>query len=508
MKRKTRDLRVLDNIEALAGYAPQRVTLAYVDPPFNSGRAYDAIVAPRSAGLSHRREAFADSWHWSEEVEALQRRLGELIPKSVESLVADLVRNLAGTDMAAYLVMMAPRLSLIRDALANDGSLYVHCDSASSHYLRVLLDRIFGPENFRNEVVWKRTHAHSSSRRFGPVHDTLLFYSRSSKYVWNPTFVQYSQAYLDGYYTHEDGLGRYQLITCTAPGDRTNTRAHYDWRGKLPPPGRHWAWKCEQMQKFESEGRLVYSANGTPRLKRYISEGRGVSLQDVWTDINRLDAHSDERVGYDTQKPVALLERIIRSSSNPGDLVLDPFCGTGTSLVAAERLGRSWIGIDNSLLACSIALARVRQEVNLKDVTLVGFPADTSSALRILQRYPSAFGIWGTSMLATLPDRYSSTGRMTAGAGSIQGKRRHFELISLVPLRSNAVRVLPRQRLGHLSKLGLILNTGPAATDLKRWLNRQLDIPVHMIGLDSLVQPSSLARGISSEVLALASSAT
>jgi SAM-dependent methyltransferase len=176
------------------------------------------------------------------------------------------------------------------------------------------------------------------------------------------------------------------------------------------------------MEEFERDGKLVYSSTGTPRLKRYVSDGAGVPMQDVWTDINRLDAHSEERVGYETQKPVALLERIISASSDPGDLVLDPFCGTGTTLVAAERLNRQWIGIDSSLLASSLALARLRQVVHFKHISLKGFPSDRAQALGLLEREPASFGLWGMSMLATLADRKTSSGRMATGTGQLTVK--------------------------------------------------------------------------------------
>ncbi len=248
--------------------------------------------------------AFADRWgrDGGEDSAALKGLAGAHL--GLGELVRALALGAASTELGGYLTMMAPRLAEPRRILHERGSLYLHCDPSASHYLKILLDHIIGGENFRSEIIWKRTHAHSSSRRYGPVHDVVLFYSRSSADTWNPIFTAYESTYVDKHFRQEDERGRYQLITCTAPGDRVGTRAHYEWCGQLPPPGRHWAWQRERMQQLEDAGLLVYSSNGVPRLKRYVDDGVGLALQDLWLDIKRLDAHSDERVGYETQKPL------------------------------------------------------------------------------------------------------------------------------------------------------------------------------------------------------------
>ena len=257
------------------------------------------------------------------------------------------------------------------------------------------------------------------------------------------------------------------------------------------------------MEELERAGRLVHSSNGVPRLKRYVDDGQGVPLQDVWNDINRLDAHSEERVGYETQKPVALLDRILEASSREGDLVVDPFCGTGTTLVSAERLGRQWIGVDTSLLGCSIALARVRQETNVKRVELRGFPEDAPSALRLRRADPVAFGVWGTSMLATLADRRASSTSLAAGSGSVRLNRKQVELLSWVPLRSNATRALPTgpKRYGRLSKLGFVLRSGRSEDGLRGWISQRLDIPLREVPLEELVAPEARMSGVARSVL-------
>jgi DNA modification methylase len=502
--RITRKLIVGDNLETLASLPSESVALVYLDPPFNSGRSYDVVRNGRDGG-DGRTEAFHDQWTWGAAADRQLKTLASVLPRDVADLVAALVAMLGRRDLGAYLVMMAPRLVELRRVLHDSGSLYLHCDSSASHYLKLLLDAIFGPGNFRNEIVWKRTHAHSSSRRFGPVHDTLLFFSKSARYRWNPGYSAYPSQYIERYYTHEDERGRYQLITCTAPGDRIGTKAHYDWRGKLPPPGRHWAWKKEQMEAFVVDGRIVHSSNGIPRLKRYVDDAPGIQLQDVWTDINRLDAHSDERVGYETQKPLALLSRLIEASTDPGDLVLDPFLGSGTTAVAAERAGRAWIGIDQSLLAGSIALARARQVVSLDRVTLDGFPADVDSALRLLSDQPQAFGLWGTSMLATLADRKGQTDALITGDGRLRVRRRDVQVKSWVPLtdgRLESYGGLPR---GSLSKVGFVLRAKRLGAGLRTQLEERLEIPVHEVPLASLVDSGSRARGMAREVAELSS---
>ena len=248
-----RRLWAMDNLEALAELPANTVALAYLDPPFNSRRSYDTVVTVSRQSGQEIQSAFSDSWRWSDKTRKLLRNLGQWLPKSAASIVNTLVSTLGECNTSAYLVMMAPRLAAVHRCLREDGSLYLHCDPAASHYLKVLLDHLFGQNNFRNEIVWKRTHAHSSSKRYGPVHDTILFYTKSPRYTWNRAFLKYSESYLTKHFRNSDERGKYQLITCTAPGDRTGTRAHYLWRNQWPPPGRHWLgsmnrWKCSKRR--------------------------------------------------------------------------------------------------------------------------------------------------------------------------------------------------------------------------------------------------------------------
>ena len=508
MAKSCRCLWALDNIEGMLGLEAESVALTYLDPPFNSGRSYGTVLSSTRTEGKEMRHTFADIWRWTDNTERTLRELGEFLAKPAVELVKSLAKTLGHNSAAAYLIEMAPRLAQAHRVLKHDGSLYVHCDPASSHYLKLLLDHIFGSDNFRNEIIWKRTHAHSSSRRYGPVHDTLLFYSKSSEYIWNPVYAPYQDSYLEKHFRQTDERGSYQLITCTAPGDRQGTRAHYKWKGQLPPPGRHWAWKKEQMAAFEKDGRLVHSSNGVPRLKRYSHEGPGVAVQDVWIDINRLDSHSQERIGFETQKPIALLQRIIAASSNPGDIVLDPFAGSGTTSVAAERLQRSWIAMDSSLMACAITLARVRQEVNLATVALKGFPKDAQEARCLLRSEPEAFGIWGTSMLGSLPAREGTNPTVVVGTGKLTVRSRRVEILSWVPISSRLEMSVPATRRGRLSKLGLILRHNSSALTAQRWLKTRTNTPTHIIDLEHLVDISANKTGISSNLPIILSTAS
>jgi DNA modification methylase len=508
---KTRQLWAGDNLTMLADMQDASAGLVYLDPPFASSRLYEATVSTRRRkDNSHRTVAFTDHWTMdSSERRDTLTRLERQHP-SLAELVGALSAAPDRRDLGAYLLMMIPRLLESHRILHAQGSIFIHCDPTASHYLKVILDSIFGAEHFRNEIIWKRTHAHSASRRCGPVHDVILFYSRSSDYTWNPLYTAYEHSYVEKHFRQVDQRGQYQLITCTAPGDRQGTRAHYEWRGQLPPPGRHWAWQFERMTELESAGLLVYSSNGVPRLKRYVDDGPGLALQDLWLDIRRLDAHSDERVGYETQKPVALLERIISTTTNGGDLVVDPFCGTGTTLVAAERLGRSWVGADLSLLGMSYALARTRQEAGKHPILLNGFPDSSAAAMALLSSDPQTFGVWGASMLATLVDRKAFTSTVASGTGQLTVQRRRVEVMSWVPLRSEGLETsAPRQTRRRLPQVGLLLKIDQGVNELRRWLETRLPaLPVQEIDLGQLIVPASLRTGMPAGLTQWASAAS
>jgi len=333
-----------DNKEVLAHLLANgfrgKINLIYIDPPFDSGADYVRKVSLRGA----KGTAKLDGESYT---------LGE---------------QLQYTDIWAndnYLQFMYERLLLLKELMAENGSIYVHCDSRRSHQLRLLLDEIFGAERFRSEVVWKRADAHSSADRYGPIHDILLYYSIGDQLIWNPIRTGVSQGTADTWYTNEEiaetdvvnRLGqpipaatvrRYNKADLSAPGDRRGTKAHYEWHGHFPPPGRHWSVRIEEMRRLEAEGRLVYSATGKVYEKRYLDETQGAPLQSLWLDISQIRGmqQTDRTDTYPTEKPEGLLDRVIRASSDPGDLVLDCFIGSGTTAAVAQKLGRRWIGCD------------------------------------------------------------------------------------------------------------------------------------------------------------------
>jgi len=448
-----------DNLEHMARLEDDSVNLIYMDPPFATGRIMETtLVGSGSNSKSSVTEFFGDKWQWDEGFDASLRNALAVLPRRAAKVLLALIETQPRSALAAYLLMMAPRLYESWRLLDSRGSLYVHCDPTASAYLKVFLDSVFGRDNFRNEIVWRRTHAHSGSRRYGPIHDTILFYTKSTCYTWTSPKTSYSPDYVRKFYRHIDQRGPYQLITCTGPGERLGTRAHYRWKGKWPPAGRHWAWTVEQMKAFEEKGLLVYSKNGVPRLKRYLDESPGVPLQDLWVDIDRLDAHSDERLGFATQKPIALLKRIIEASTHPGDIVLDPFCGTGTTLVAAERLNRSWVGIDASPLAASMALGRIRQELITRPVRLIGFPSTVDEAVALRNKDPLAYGVWGVSSLGAIATHRNLDKGIVGGTSMPSGKTT-LRVAAWVPVRADHDYRVPHLASGRSKAVGLVLRS-------------------------------------------------
>lgn len=482
-----------DNLEFLGSVADGEAQIVYMDPPFASGRDYKAVLRSERSNGDEMVDAFSDRWTAEGSRYSLSTSPASRV---VNALAPALTRS-----MALYLQAMAPRIDEAWRVLDERGSLYLHCDASASHYLKVLLDATFGPSNFRNEIIWRRTHAHSSSKRFGPVHDVILFYSKSSRYFWNAQYVPYSEDYLNKYYSSSDAGGAYQLITCTGPGDRTGTKAHYEWRGKLPPAGRHWAWRRETMEELDRQGRLVYSSSGTPRLKRYIDEAPGVAMQDVWSDIPRLDANSAERVGYDTQKPIALISRILEASSEPGALVLDPYAGSGTTAVAAERLGRQWQVADMSLLAASVSLGRVRQESSGAHIKLLGFPSSESAARSLREQDPTTYGAWGTAMLATRIDRNRSTGDYTRGNGVFASGQAREVTHSWVPLRDARMSAPIVAADGIRGARGFVLGSPHLTRALSRGLGARPKFTVTNVAVKDAVSVEGRRRGMVSTVV-------
>ncbi len=353
-----------DNLDVLRRHIKdESVDLVYLDPPFNSNATYNVLFAEQNGTQAAAQiKAFEDTWRWDQEAAREYEETVETGGEVSKALMA--FRTLLGeSNMMAYLAMMAPRLVELRRVLKPTGSIYLHCDPTASHYLKLLMDAVFGPDKFRNEIVWKRTTAHSSAKRYAPIHDTLLYFGRTAAPTWNEPREPYEQEYLDHYYKYDDGDGRlYWRDNLCAAGVR-NGSSGQPWRGfDVAAKGMHWKFTSDGLDKLDAEGRIYWpkGGQGWPQYKRYREELKGKALPDIWSDIDRINAVGNERLGYPTQKPVALLERIIQASSNPGDTVLDPFCGCGTAIVAAEKLKRNWIGIDVTHLAITLIKHRIR----------------------------------------------------------------------------------------------------------------------------------------------------
>lgn len=405
----TNKLHFGDNLDVLREkVADESVDLVYLDPPFNSNRKYNVLFSRGDYRDEAQIQAFDDTWHWTPETE---HQYDEYVNGGLPLDVADALgafRTLLGeNDMLAYLVNMAPRLVELRRVLRRTGSLYLHCDPTASHYLKIILDAIFDPRNFRNEIIWKRFSAKNDPKRFGRGHDVILFYSKSPKFTWNTQYGPFEEDYVAENYRYVDPVTgrRYRrgdLTAAKAGGD-----VDYEWHGARPYKGRHWAYSRENMDRMLAEGRIEFRKTGMPVFRRYLDEQPGVPLQDLWTDV-RLHAGSRERLGYPTQKPMALLERIITASSNPGDVVLDPFCGCGTAVDASARLGRRWVGIDVTYIAVDLIRKRLLDRFGPdieRTYEVTGIPRDMRGACALAERSAFEFERWAVSLVDGTPNQ-------------------------------------------------------------------------------------------------------
>jgi site-specific DNA-methyltransferase (adenine-specific) len=395
-----------DNLDILRRYLKdETVDLIYLDPPFNSAQNYNAFFHEKDGtDAASQIQAFEDTWHWNQESE---RTYQDLVtqPGKVSEVMQAFRTFLGQNDMMAYLAMMAPRLVELRRVLKPTGSLYLHCDPTASHYLKLLLDAVLGTENYRNEITWKRTTAHSDSKtKFSHVTDTIFYFSRTTEHKWNPLYKAHKDSYLRSHYRHKDSEGRiYRLdniIRSQSMGPRPNLA--YEYKGFRPPYG--WRMVREKVEELDRRGRLYWAKSGTPYLVRYLDEQEGEILDNLWDDIVPLNSMAVERLGYPTQKPVALLERIIKASSNPGDLVLDPFCGCGTTIDAAEKHNRTWIGIDITQLATSLIKNRLRDTYGDKiEIITIGEPTTPNEAYVLAEQDKFQFQWWALGLVGARP---------------------------------------------------------------------------------------------------------
>ena len=398
------------------------VDLIYLDPPFNSNRQYNAIYRDETGRpLPDQIEAFCDMWELDQVREQAIRHMPVLMRENgIDDATVEFWRlwmtALRGTQprLLAYLSYMVERLLIMRRILKPTGSLYFHCDPTVSHYVKPLLDAIFGHASFQNEIIWRRTNAKSLAfTRYASNHDVILLFAGHSKPTWNAQYTEHDAAYLDQFYRHtEPETGRrYTLGDLTNPNrDRPNLT--YEFLGVT----RVWRWTRERMQAAYESGLVVQNKpGGIPRLKRYLDEQKGNPVDDLWTDIPPISAHADERMGYATQKPLALMERIIRASSNPGDVILDPFCGCATTMEAAQKLGREWIGIDIAIHAIKrVARVRLSERLGLiegQDFTVEGIPRTVEGAQDLWERDKYHFQKWAVEQV----DGFVTTKRSADG---------------------------------------------------------------------------------------------
>jgi site-specific DNA-methyltransferase (adenine-specific) len=407
-----------DNLQILREYIPdESVDLVYLDPPFNSNRSYNVLFKDESGLASEAQiSAFDDSWHWGPSAEAAYTELMRANPGKVDDLIAALMQVIGKNQMMAYLVMMATRLVELHRVLKPTGSLYLHCDPTASHYLKIVLDVVFGPLCFQKEIIWKRTSAHSDAKTMGNSHDTILFYVKGNEFTWNKQYQPYSEEYVDSHYRYKNKHGRVfrtDNLTATSLAGGGYT---YEWNGVTK------IWRCpkERMQELHDQERLHYTKTGGVEYIRYLDEMPGTILQDLWEDISPINSQASERLGYPTQKPTALLERIIQASSNPGAIVLDPFCGCGTTIAAAEKLGRCWVGIDITHLAVSLIRYRMKDMFPTCEFDVVGEPEDIGAARQLANDDRYQFQWWALSLIRARPQGGEGTSKQ-GKKGSDQG---------------------------------------------------------------------------------------
>ncbi|PZR97539.1 MAG: site-specific DNA-methyltransferase, partial [Chloroflexi bacterium] len=424
-----------DNLEVLRDHVTKEsVDLVYLDPPFNSNTAYN-VFFPEKGGMQSAAQiqVFEDTWVWTDKAEQAYKELVTL-GDQVSLAMLGFRTLLKERNLMAYLAMMAPRLVMLRSVLKSTGSIYLHCDPTASHYLKVLMDAIFGPENFRSEIVWRRTGAHGKTRRYGPIHDTILFYTKSTSYRWNSPTRPYMRGHVEEYFVHDEKGWRtaYYGNVLTGSGLRGGESGK-PWHGFDPSAkGRHWAIPGGLIEDLEEDvaglgqhqkldlllahGHIkITPGQAWPMYERYLKPSDGMPVPDIWAfqpytegtvfgtnegidkDVRWLSPKDQERLSYPTQKPLALLQRILAASSNPGDIVLDPFCGCGTTIDAAQRMGRRWIGIDITHLAVSLIKKRLLDaygEGVAKTYRVIGEPKDLESAKALAAQDKYQFQYW------------------------------------------------------------------------------------------------------------------
>ncbi len=496
-----------DNLEVLRTHLKDgSVDLIYLDPPFNSKRDYNLLFkSPKGSSSEAQITAFKDSWTWGEQAE---REFDEILHQS-NTQVSKLMQTFRGfldqSDIMAYLTMMANRLLELHRVLKPTGSLYLHCDPTASHYLKILLDAVFGPQHFKSEISWRRAAAHNDAkqgrRQYGNVRDTIYFYTKSSEWVWNWVFTPYTQTYLENEYRHRSSEGRYFKetdLTANKEGGEVSfgwrvkrkqdsssrweadiseeyksPRNGYDYKAVYPYQGRYWAYSQANLVEFARAGKLRHRSTGMPRLVQFADEMPGVPVQNDWQDIP--PALGNENLGYPTQKPLALLERIVAASSNEGDVVLDPFCGCGTAVHAAQKLKRKWIGIDITHLAISLIEKRLKDAFRSRcQFDVHGTPKDLEGARDLAARDKYQFQYWAVSLV----EAYPSQNKKKGADGGVDGIKYYYDVkdtearkivISVKggKLKADDVRALNHVREREKAEIALLISLDEPTAKMK-----------------------------------------
>ena len=466
-----------DNLHVLREHVGnESVDLVYLDPPFNSNANYNILFkGPEGNSSESQIEAFEDTWHWNASAEHAFDEVMRSGNTDAFTLLRAMRDFLGDNDMMAYLAMMAVRLIELHRVLKPTGSLYLHCDPTASHYLKLLLDGVFGARRYINEIIWLRANAHNFKTRYWPrQHDTILFYAKGAELHLDPQYEPYSEAQISRY--KQDANGRYytgQDMTVSL----VRRHRQFEWRGVTPPPHRSWGASKEQLEAWFAEGRILLRQDGKPRmdgLKKYLDEMKGKQVGTVWSDIDRITNTAGERLGYPTQKPLTLLERIIAASSNKGDVVLDPFCGCGTAVHAAQKLGRNWIGIDVTHLAIGLIEKRMKDAFPGIGFEVKGRPQSLADAQDLALRDKHQFELWALSVVDADPWKGGRKGADTGIDGIIwfkpDGKRTEK---AIVEVKGGGTGVKDIGRLAQVmeregAKIGVFLTAQPPSRAMER----------------------------------------
>ena len=473
-----------DNLDVLRlRVKDESVDLVYLDPPFNSNADYNVLFAERDGSRAASQiKAFQDTWQWDQAAARSYHELVEAGPSAVSRTLIAFRTLLGESDMMAYLAMMAPRLVELHRVMKPTASLYLHCDPTASHYLKLILDGVFGPDRFLNEIVWKRHNSRSSEQRWPRIHDVVLFYQKQ-RTQFQPQLVEGDKAKLPHtLITGPDGR-KYQTFELTGAGTVKTGETGKPWRDFDPNTlGRHWANKHATMDEWDQAGLIHWpKSGGFPRRRGQgpFDDARLVTVGDVWTDVDRINQSAKERLGYPTQKPEALLERIIKASSNEGDLVLDPFCGCGTTVAVAQRLNRRWVGIDVTHLAITLIKSRLLDSYGsavTKSYQVLGEPVSLEDARALAREDRYQFQYWALGLVGARPlqaDQKKGADRGIDGRLYFHDDRASGATKQIVfSVKSGQLKADDVRALGHVvvrenAQIGVLLTLEPPTQKMK-----------------------------------------